>query len=173
MNVNKKSFKSFYFPVGIAYYDDLIDRLIDAGIEPMVTMNHWDLPQTLEDVGGWTNRTIVDVFTDYSELLYSRFGDRVIYGMTLSSTVLFKTDCYIMLTNNYIDSGLFIAFVHGDKEKNYSKFVQVTNKISFPFLLCHFGKEFTLISSFSCLFYSATKQTIGIFYTHRFYYLIN
>lgn len=65
-----------YFP-GVAYYNNLINGLIDAGIEPMVTMNHWDLPQALEDRGGWTNRSIVDAFTEYADVLYQRFGDRV------------------------------------------------------------------------------------------------
>jgi len=64
--------------------------LLDAGIEPMVTMNHWDLPQDLEDVGGWTNRSIVDVFTDYADLLYRNYGDRV---WTDKSSCIVSTFC--------------------------------------------------------------------------------
>ena len=48
-----------------------------ANIVPMVTMNHWDLPQLLEDVGGWVNRSMVDYFTDFAEVLFDNFGDRV------------------------------------------------------------------------------------------------
>lgn len=69
--------KSHSYILGIAYYNSLINALLDADIVPMVTMNHWDLPQALEDVGGWVNDTIVDVFVDYAKVLFEHFGDRV------------------------------------------------------------------------------------------------
>lgn len=62
---------------GIDYYNGLIDELIANGIEPMVTMYHWDLPQNLEDLGGFQNRDLVDWFGDYARVLYQNFGDRV------------------------------------------------------------------------------------------------
>lgn len=62
---------------GIDYYNNLIDALLNASITPMVTMNHWDTPQALADVGGWTNDSMVDYFTDYADVLFENFGDRV------------------------------------------------------------------------------------------------
>ncbi|XP_060595948.1 lactase/phlorizin hydrolase-like [Ruditapes philippinarum] len=67
---------------GIAYYNDLIDAILDAGIVPMVTIYHWDLPQVLEDDGGWTNDNIVDIFVDYAKVLFDNFGDRVKFWIT-------------------------------------------------------------------------------------------
>ncbi|MFZ9100592.1 MAG: GH1 family beta-glucosidase [Candidatus Planktophila sp.] len=62
---------------GFAFYDRLIDSLLEAGIEPLATLYHWDLPQPLQDKGGWTNRDIVNIFADYSTAVVERFGDRV------------------------------------------------------------------------------------------------
>ncbi|XP_006817623.1 lactase/phlorizin hydrolase-like [Saccoglossus kowalevskii] len=62
---------------GIDYYNSLIDKLIDAGIVPMATLYHWDLPQALQDIGGWENEELVEHFNDYARLCYESFGDRV------------------------------------------------------------------------------------------------
>jgi beta-glucosidase len=62
---------------GFAFYDKLIDALIAAGIEPLVTLYHWDLPQPLEDKGGWADRQILDAFEFYATEVAKHFGDRV------------------------------------------------------------------------------------------------
>jgi beta-glucosidase len=64
-------------PKGIDFYDRLIDRLLARGIAPAVTLYHWDLPQTLQDRGGWVNRDTTDVFADYAAFAFARYGDRV------------------------------------------------------------------------------------------------
>lgn len=69
---------------GIDFYDRLIDELLAAGVTPWVTTYHWDLPQALQEKGGWTNRDINSWFEEYHEILCKRFGDRVKNWMVLN-----------------------------------------------------------------------------------------
>jgi beta-glucosidase len=64
-------------PAGLDFYERLVDGLLERDIQPMVTLYHWDLPQELEDAGGWLNRNTVDRFADYAALVGERFSDRV------------------------------------------------------------------------------------------------
>jgi beta-glucosidase len=66
------------------YYDRLVDALLAAGITPYVTLYHWDLPQALQDRGGWANRSIVDAFAHYTDITVERLGDRVKAWSTLN-----------------------------------------------------------------------------------------
>jgi beta-glucosidase len=68
--------------VGLDWYDRLVDGLLEAGITPFVTLYHWDLPQALEDRGGWANRETVDAFVTYADVVARRLGDRVLYWVT-------------------------------------------------------------------------------------------
>lgn len=74
-------------PRGIEFYDRLIDRLLEAGIEPNVTLYHWDLPQALEDRGGWPSPAVADWFEEYAALAFDRFGDRVPRWSTLNEPI--------------------------------------------------------------------------------------
>ena len=69
---------------GLAYYDRLVDALLAAGIEPMPTLYHWDLPSALEARGGWRNRQIADWFARYAEIIARRFLGRVKRIMTIN-----------------------------------------------------------------------------------------
>jgi beta-glucosidase len=69
---------------GLGFYDRLVDHLLDAGIEPFVTLFHWDLPQALEERGGWRNRDCADWFVDYAATMVRRLGDRVSNWSTLN-----------------------------------------------------------------------------------------
>ena len=67
---------------GLDFYDRLVDGLLAAGIAPWVTLYHWDLPQALEDEGGWTNRSTVDAFVEFTHAVSGRLGDRVAHWIT-------------------------------------------------------------------------------------------
>src|SRR5450432_3502332 len=62
---------------GLDFYDRLVDSLLAAGIEPYATLYHWDLPQTLEDAGGWPARATARAFVEYTSVVTRRLGDRV------------------------------------------------------------------------------------------------
>jgi beta-glucosidase len=69
---------------GLQFYDDLIDGLLAAGIEPWVTLFHWDMPQALQAKGGFLNRDVAEWFGDYATLVAQRLGDRVNHWMTIN-----------------------------------------------------------------------------------------
>ena len=69
---------------GVAYYSALIDECLKYGIQPLVTMYHFDLPAALDDKGGWANRDTVDAFLEFSRLMFERYGDRVKYWLTIN-----------------------------------------------------------------------------------------
>lgn len=69
---------------GIQYYRNLINELEKYNITPMVSIYHWDLPQKLQDIGGWTNAHIVDYYTDYANILFKNFADKVKYWVTFN-----------------------------------------------------------------------------------------
>ena len=69
---------------GLAFYDRLIDGMLERGIQPYATLYHWDLPASLQDRGGWMNRDIASWFADYAALVARRFGDRLASIATLN-----------------------------------------------------------------------------------------
>jgi beta-glucosidase len=71
-------------PAGLDFYDRLVDELRGRGITPIITLYHWDLPQPLEDRGGWTSRETAEQFASYAAAVYARLGDRVETWTTLN-----------------------------------------------------------------------------------------
>ncbi len=64
-------------PEGLAFYDRLVDGMLERGLKPFQTLYHWDLPSALADIGGWTNRDVAHRFADYAEAITAKIGDRV------------------------------------------------------------------------------------------------
>src|SRR5262245_59518524 len=69
---------------GLDFYERLVDELLSAGIAPFATLYHWDLPQALQDRGGWANRDSVNWYTDYARVVWQRLADRVKRWATLN-----------------------------------------------------------------------------------------
>ncbi|HEY6895132.1 MAG TPA: family 1 glycosylhydrolase, partial [Rhodanobacteraceae bacterium] len=69
---------------GLAFYERLVDTLLENGIEPLATLYHWDLPAALDDRGGWLNPDISHWFADYAAILFRRLDDRVRLWATLN-----------------------------------------------------------------------------------------
>uniref|UniRef100_A0A8C9WRR5 beta-glucosidase n=1 Tax=Scleropages formosus TaxID=113540 RepID=A0A8C9WRR5_SCLFO len=70
---------------GARYYDRLIDALVSSAVRPVVTLHHWDLPQALQDDGGWSNASIIEAFREFADFCFARYGDRVKTWNTFSS----------------------------------------------------------------------------------------
>lgn len=69
---------------GLDFYSRMVDRLLKLEIEPYITLYHWDLPQKLQDEGGWTSRSVADAFVEYADIISRTLGDRVKNWITLN-----------------------------------------------------------------------------------------
>ncbi len=81
---------------GLDFYDRLVDALCAANIEPFLTLYHWDLPQALQDEGGWMNRDTCHTFADYAALMVKRLGDRVKYWTTFNEPSVVMIDGHLV-----------------------------------------------------------------------------
>lgn len=82
-------------PEGLQFYSDLVDELIAAGIEPMITIFHWDLPVWVYKKGGWLTKKIVPLFAEYTRVLVEALSDRVRWWMTINEPQCFITNGYL------------------------------------------------------------------------------
>ncbi|SER49262.1 broad-specificity cellobiase [Gracilibacillus ureilyticus] len=105
---------------GLDYYHRLVDKLIESDIEPMCTLYHWDLPQALQDKGGWNNRETIDAFVQYAEVIFKEFSGKINKWLTLN-----EPWC-ISFLSNYIG-------VHAPGNKN----LQLAAQISHHLLVTH------------------------------------
>ncbi len=80
---------------GLDFYKRVIDELLAKGLTPFVTLYHWDLPQALEDLGGWPNRDLAGYFRDYAAVVADALGDRVNYWMAFNEPWMFTILGYL------------------------------------------------------------------------------
>jgi beta-glucosidase len=83
-------------PKGIEFYQNLISELEAAGIEPLVTLYHWDLPLWVHEEGGWPSPKIIDYYLEYVKVVVEAFSDRVRYWMTFNEPSVFIMLSYAM-----------------------------------------------------------------------------
>ena len=100
--------------LGLDYYRRLVDGLRERSIEPMLTLYHWDLPQTLEDAGGWTNRDTSDRFAEYTGIVYEALSDSVGFWITLNEpwVVAWMGHGYGLHAPGKTDAGAALATTH-------------------------------------------------------------
>lgn len=104
-------------PKGTDFYSRIVDALLEAHIRPMVTLYHWDLPQALEDAGGWPNRDLAGRYADYVQLVAQALGDRV------SDWMLFnEPDAFVDL--GYLDGS------HAPGRKSFLDFLRATHVVN-------------------------------------------
>lgn len=99
---------------GLDFYHRVIDTCLEKGIEPWITLYHWDLPQALEDKGGWANRDIIGYFADYADTVSKQYGDKVKNWMVFNEPMAFTGLGYLAGTHapGKKDIGLFKKAVH-------------------------------------------------------------
>ncbi len=83
-------------PKGLDFYERLVDGLLRRGIQPFLTLFHWDAPQWLEDRGGFLRREAVDHICRYAQALYDRLGDRVRHWVTINEPMIFSAYGYVL-----------------------------------------------------------------------------
>lgn len=94
---------------GLDYYDRVINKCLENGIEVMITLHHYDTPHALDILGGVTNESFVDHFKSYADLVFDRFGDRVKYWITFNEP-------FVYCLSSFGGGGTFIPKTNGIRE---------------------------------------------------------
>lgn len=99
---------------GINFYNRIINYCLELGIEPWITLYHWDLPQVLQQKGGWVNRDIIEWFSNFVACCVNNFGDRVKHWMVLNEPMVFTGAGYFLGVHAPGKKGLasFLAAAH-------------------------------------------------------------
>ncbi len=136
---------------GVDFYHKVIEECLVQGIEPWITLYHWDLPQALEDKGGWTNREVIQWFSEYVDFCTRTFGDKVKNWMVLNEPAAFTALGYLL-------------GIHAPGKRGFNKFVAATHHAT----LCQAEggriirknvKNANIGSTFSCSYVQPFKNT--------------
>lgn len=112
---------------GLQFYKDLVDELLDAGIVPMVTLFHWDLPLWVHENGGWLDDYVIDAFEEYAAVVVDALSDKVSYWMTFNEGTSFLGQGYL--------SGMFPP--HQSVERGTEEEKELTLRMTRILLLAH------------------------------------
>ncbi len=122
---------------GLAFYSNLIDELLSADIEPIVTLFHWNLPMWLHEMEGWENENVVAHFKRYTEIIVNELSDRVTYWLTVNEPQMFATLGYVsgehapfLQKPEVIETvSRHIMLAHGEAVQSIRKYAQKVPKI--------------------------------------------
>jgi beta-glucosidase len=107
-------------PKGVDFYHRVIDKTLEKGLQPWITLYHWDLPQCLEDKGGWANRDVINWFCEYVDFCTREYGDKVKNWMIFNEPAAF--------------TGLgYLAGIHAPGKMSFGKFKKAVHHV----VLCH------------------------------------
>ncbi len=135
---------------GIQFYSDLVDELLAAGIEPLVTIYHWDLPVWLYEKGGWKSQKIANYFTEYTKVIVEALSDRVTYWLTMNEPQCFIMNGYMQgmhapFKRDYLSLSKLTRncmFAHGDAVKVIRKYATKTPKVGIAMAAGSFAPEY-------------------------------
>ena len=126
---------------GISFYSDLVDELIKADIEPLVTIYHWDMPLWVYEKGGWMSEKIIPLFKEYTKIVVDRLSDRVSWWMTINEPACFIMNGYMQgehapFKRNYLALSKLTRncmLAHGEALKAIRKYAKKTPKVGIAF----------------------------------------
>lgn len=130
---------------GVDFYNRLIDTSLKNGIDPWLTCYHWDLPQALQDKGGWTNRDILNWFEEYVGVCAMKFGDRVKNWMVFNEPMAFTALGYLVGSNapgkfgyhNFFAAAHHATMCHGVGGRTLRRLLPSTAKVGTTFSVSH------------------------------------
>ena len=125
---------------GLQFYSDLVDELLKYGIEPMITIYHWDMPQGIYNRGGWLNPEIIGWFENYTRILVEALSDRVTYWFTINEPQIFIGLGYYMgahapflkmTDKDILQMTRNVLLSHGTAVRTIRKYSKKPSKVSF------------------------------------------
>ncbi len=110
---------------GLAHYNEVINECLKYNIQPLITLNHFDLPQALEDQGGWSVRSTVDAFQEYARTLFTAYGDRVTHWLTIN-----EPNIMLLVDKKILGKEILL-------QEKYQQFHHIMMAEKYAFKLCH------------------------------------